>query len=270
MSLSQKLRSQQPFCIYCAGSARGVDIDHVPPRGLFDGKWRPKGGEVTTCKECHEGTRQMDDVAAFASRFLPNPTTEEQHEEVKRSIKSVFRNYPNLIAELGRPKSDSRYVEGAGVLVASGPIMSSVMTTFAARMGFALHHWVTGEIVGPNGGVFARWFSNYERFKGRLPQDFLEILGADYTMTQGRKNVEDQFTFRFVKGEELGVTGYWATFRQSFAIMAFVSQSMAHLRNPPHHLVRRPGFLQGYSVKFLGSWPGQYGQPFLPPYSFTT
>ncbi|MER8957191.1 hypothetical protein NKH98_31975 [Mesorhizobium sp. M0833] len=76
----------------------------------------------------------MDDVAAFASRFLPNPTTAEQHDDVKRSIKSVYRNYPSLIAELGRPKEDGRYVEGGGVLAANGPIMSSVMTTFAARM----------------------------------------------------------------------------------------------------------------------------------------
>lgn len=269
VSLSQRLRTKQPFCIYCAGSARGDDIDHVPPRGLFDEKWRPKGGEVTTCKECHEGTRDMDAVAAFASRFMPNPTTAEQHDAIKRSIKSVFRNYPNLIAELGRPKEDSRYVEGGGVLAANGPIMSSVMTTFAARMGFALHHWVTGEIIGSAGGVFARWYSNYERFQGRLPEAFLEILGAHYTLSQGRKNVGDQFSFSFIKGVELGVTGYWATFRQSFAVMAFVSQNMAELSDAPHHLVRRPAFLKGYSVKFLGSWPGQYGQPFLTPYSFT-
>ncbi|MER8672199.1 hypothetical protein NKH45_34945 [Mesorhizobium sp. M1156] len=269
VSLSQRLRSKQPFCIYCAGSARGDDIDHVPPRGLFDEKWRPKGGEVTSCKECHEGTRDMDAVAAFASRFMPNPTTAEQHDAIKRSIKSVFRNYPNLIAELGRPKEDSRYVEGGGVLAANGPIMSSVMTTFAARMGFALHHWVTGEIIGSAGGVFARWYSNYERFQGRLPEAFLEILGADYTLSQGRKNVGDQFSFSFIKGVELGVTGYWATFRQSFAIMAFVSQNMAELSDAPHHLVRRPAFLKGYSVKLLGSWSGQYGQPFLAPYSFT-
>lgn len=71
VSLSQKLRSKQPLRIYYAGSARGVDIDHVPPRGLFDGKWRPKGGEVTTCKQCHEGTREMDDVAAFATASCP-------------------------------------------------------------------------------------------------------------------------------------------------------------------------------------------------------
>ncbi|MER8957284.1 hypothetical protein NKH98_32540, partial [Mesorhizobium sp. M0833] len=82
---------------------------------------------------------------------------------------------------------------------------------------------------------------------------FLDILGADYTMSQGRKNVGDQFSFRFVKGMDLGVTGYWAMFRQSFAVMAFVSQDMAELRDAPHYLVRRPGFLKGYSVKFCRS-----------------
>ncbi|MER8504020.1 hypothetical protein [Mesorhizobium sp. M0208] len=173
----------------------------------------------------------MDDVAAFASRFLPNPTTAEQHDDVKRSIKSVYRNYPSLIAELGRPKEDGRYVEGRRS--AGGERADHVLRNDYLRRshGFALHHWVTGEIVGPAGGVFARWHSNYERFQGRLPQAFLDILGADYTMSQGRKNVGDQFSFRFVKGMELGVTGYWAMFRQSFAVMAFVSQNMAELRD---------------------------------------
>lgn len=270
MSLSRKLRAKQPHCIYCGGSTPGVDIDHVPPRSLFDGKWRPKGGEVTTCKECHEGTREMDSVAAFASRFWPNPTTAQHHEDIQRSIKSVFQHFPNLIAELGRPVEDNRYVEGGGVLKAGGPIMSSVMTTFAARLGFALHHWVTGEIIGPGGGVFARWHSNYQRFEGRLPHDFLEILGPGLTMTQGLKDVRDQFSFSFVHGVEIGVTGYWATFRQSFATMAFVSQNVGELGAAPYHLVWRPGFLKGYSVKPLGTWPGRYGLPFRRPYILVT
>lgn len=269
VSLSQKVRSKQPFCVYCGGLELGVDIDHAPPKGLFDGKWRPKGGEVTACKDCHKGTREMDDVVGFASRFLPNPVTSEQQEDVKRSIRSIVRNYPNLVAELGRPKEDSRHVEGGGTLKGNGPILSSVMTTFAARMGFALHHRVAGEIVGPAGGVFARWHSNYERFQGRLPQAFLDVLGPNYEWSQGRKTVEDQFSFAFVKGLNIGVTGYWATFRQSFAIAAFVSQSASELSAAPPHLVMRPGFLKGYSVKLQGSWPGEYGQPFFRPYTFS-
>lgn len=50
--------------------------------------------------------------------------------------------------------------------------------------------------------------------------------------------------------------------------MAFVSQSISDLAAAHPQDVLRPGFLRGYSVKRLGSWPGLNGLPFHGPYSF--
>ncbi|PWJ87034.1 hypothetical protein C8D77_11917 [Mesorhizobium loti] len=265
VSLSKKIRSKQPHCIYCGGLVLGDSVDHVPPKGLFDGAWRPKGGEVTACKECHAGTREMDDVAGFLSRIFPNPQTDEQRDDVVRSIASLARNYPRLVEELGPPEPADEHAAGAATFVANGPILSSIMATFGARIGFALHYRLTGEIIGPAGGAFVNWYSNAQRFEGNLPQEFLATLGPDYTMSQGRKNVEGQFAFAFASSPD-GVTAYWATFRQSFAIAAFVSQSAANFAAAHPDYVARPGFLLGYSVKHLGSWPGINGVPFYRPY----
>ncbi len=266
VSLSQKVRRNQPHCIYCGGMALGDDIDHVPPTGLFDGAWRPKGGEVTVCKPCHTGTRELDDVAGFVSRFFPNPQTDAQQADVTRSIRSFIRNYPHLVNEAGRPEPYEQ-IEGAGSFHV-GPLMRSVMTTFAARVGLALHHRMTGEIIGPNGGIFAHWYTNYQGMEGRLPDEFLETLGPGYTMVQGTKDVGDQFSFAFSTGSDHGATGYWATFRKSFATMTFVSQSVSDFSVVRPIDIYRPGFLQGYSVKRLGEWPGQYGLSFSRPYWF--
>ena len=266
VSLSQKVRRNQPYCIYCGGMTLGDDIDHVPPTGLFDGAWRPKGGEVTVCKPCHTGTREVDDVAGFASRFYPNPETNTQQVDMLRSIRSFIRNYPQLVTEAGRPEPHKR-IDGAGTFHV-GPLMTSVMTTFAARVGLALHHRMTGEIIGPNGGVFANWFTNHQRMEGLLPDDFLQTLGPDHTMVQGTKDVRNQFSFAFSKGSDHGVRGYWSTFRHSFATMAFVSQSVSDFSVVRPGDIFRPGFLRGYSVKRLGEWPGQSGLPFNQPYWF--
>jgi hypothetical protein len=104
VSLSQKVRGRQPYCIYCGGATLDNDIDHVPPTGLFDGAWRPKGGEVTVCRECLNGTRETDDVAGFMSRLYPDAETDEQKEDVLRSIASLVRNYPHLVEEMGPPQ----------------------------------------------------------------------------------------------------------------------------------------------------------------------
>ncbi|ESY02034.1 hypothetical protein X753_24950 [Mesorhizobium sp. LNJC399B00] len=208
----------------------------------------------------------MDDVAAFASRFYPNPETDTQRADMQRSIRSFVRNYPHLVAEAGRPQP-YKQIEGAGTF-RIGPLMNSVMTTFAARIGLALHHRLTREIIRPGGGVVAKWFTNHQRFEGRLPDDFLQTLGPGYTMVQGTKGVGDQFSFAFSKGSDHGVTGYWATFRHSFATMAFVSQSTSDFPTAQPVDIHRPGFLQGYTVKRLGEWPGLNGLPFYHSYWF--
>lgn len=267
VSLSQKIRSKQPHCVYCGGLALGNSVDHVPPKGLFDGSWRPRGGEVTACKACHAGTREVDDIAGFLSRIYPDPQTDEQKADINRSIGSLARNYPHLLEELGPPEPSDEHVEGSATFIANGPILSSIMGTFGARIGFALHHRLTGEIVSPAGAAFVVWYSNTQRFEGSLPKEFLATLGPDYTMSQGRKSVEGQFAFAFASSRpDRDVTAYWATFRQSFAIAAFVSQSASNFADAHPDYVARPGFLRSYSVKHLGSWPGINGVPFHRPY----
>ncbi len=247
--LSQLIRGRQPYCVYCGGDEIGNSVDHVPPTSIFDGRDRPKGGEVTACAACHEGTRDIDAVVSFISRLFPSPTTEDQRKDIEKSTRGLIKRFPNLVAELGPPTSDDRYIQGGGTL-STGPIMTSIILNFGARMAFALHYNITASIVPPTGGAVVLWYSNMHLFENGLPDDLLAQLGPSYTLTQGRKNVGDQFSFAWVIPTDESIYGYWASFRKSFALAMFVSPSTRHLRRYRSNLFV-PGFLKGYSVNAL-------------------
>jgi hypothetical protein len=71
-NLSRLIRERDPICIYCS-AAPSVDADHAPPKVIFTGKDRPKGLEFGVCKDCHEPTRAIDQIAAGYGRLMPRP-----------------------------------------------------------------------------------------------------------------------------------------------------------------------------------------------------
>jgi hypothetical protein len=110
-----------------------------------------------------------------------------------------------------------------GFLKANGPLVSAHMQTFATKLGFALYYEVTGRIVPNNGGVVARWFSNVDRVEGTFPQTVFDILLPPETLKQGKFNVSDQFSYQWRIAEEDRMALFFASFRHSFAVLAFVT-----------------------------------------------
>lgn len=191
----------------------------------------------------------MDAVASFFSRTYPGPTTPVQRDDIQKSVLGLITSFPNLLAEMGSPSRDERYEVGGGSF-RCGPILDSVMMCFGARTAYALHYNITGQIVPPSGGAVVMWYNTVDLFGGALPDEFLNCLGPDHTLTQGRKTVSNQFNYAWVKPTDASIYGYWASFRKSFAFAMFVSPSTRHLRRYRRSLFR-PGFLKGYSVRAL-------------------
>jgi len=77
-TLLDQLRAEQPYCIYCGGRTLGDSVDHMPPRTIFDLRYRPKGLEFLACTACNEGAKKAEQIAGFLSRLLyPTPRTYE-------------------------------------------------------------------------------------------------------------------------------------------------------------------------------------------------
>jgi hypothetical protein len=127
----------------------------------------------------------------------------------------------------------------------NGPLVSSHMQTFAFKLGFALFHEVTKKIVPPEGVVSARWFSNVERMEGSFPQTVFDFLLPPQTLKQGRFHVSDQFEYSWRIADDNTLGMFFGSFRQSFAIIAFVATDATRLAVDTKHPMNtlRPGQL---------------------------
>jgi len=59
--------------------------------------------------------------------------------------------------------------------------------------------------------------------KNEIPGDIFDILPPSSTLSQGRKNVEEQFRYGVASTDDKGVTMSFASFRLSFALLIFTS-----------------------------------------------
>lgn len=220
-----------PSCIYCGGDLPTTTVDHVPPIIMFAQRQRPKGLEFGSCESCNHGTKHADLVAAMIGRSMPDSGTDAGRADMKSIFSAVNNNIPGLLQEM-RLSREQQLAAGwreqnGGLLRANGPLVSSHMQTFAFKIGFSLYYELTKKVLPKAGGVVARWFSNLDRFNGRFPQTVFEHLLPPTTLRQGKFEVSDQFEYQWRLAEHERMAMFLATFRRSFAVLAFAAVDKA-------------------------------------------
>ncbi len=222
------LLAKQPWCIYCAGEARATTVEHMPPAIMFRGKQRPKGLEFPSCAPCNHGTSHADLVASFIGRFDPDAGDEQGQKDFLKVLEAIKNNIPGLLDEMkmGRAgqKLAQRNIEplppGAELMRVSGPLVTTHMKTFAAKLGFALHYETFGEPVPATGAVQPMWFTNVQAANGELPMDLIKLLPPMQTLRQGRKEVGEQFQYSCLVTTEGHHSVFYGTFRSACAVAA--------------------------------------------------
>ena len=217
----QALLRDNPFCIFCGGTKRATTIEHCPPRIMFRGKQRPHELVFSSCAQCNSGTRRSDLVASLLGRVYPDGTGLDSA-DLKKVLQAVSNNVPGLLQEM--MLSDAEHLAAkmpiGWALRANGPILTSHILTFGAKLGLALHFAHHQRPVPTSGGVMPIWFSNVQAGRGEIPPELLAMLPAPRTMTQGKKHVGDQVQYSWTTTDQRHHTLLYATFRQSFAIAA--------------------------------------------------
>lgn len=241
-STNTRVLERNPFCVYCGGSVSAVDVDHVPPLSIFDGRHRPREPLVGICKPCHEGTRECDAVASIMSRLAQSPENEIQRQDLRNSARALAGRFRELATELGL---DRAVDDGKPGFLSPGPKLHAYMNRFSARMGFGFHYHCTGNPVPASGGALVRWYSNYDAIAGNIKQELFSILGDDLTLSQGRFNVASQFQYSVGGGD--GIHVYFCSFRRAFATLAFVFDDPKALPDGDRSrsFICVPGFLKG-------------------------
>ncbi|SMF60665.1 hypothetical protein SAMN02982989_1097 [Xaviernesmea oryzae] len=129
-------------CIYRA--AAPTTIEHMPPLVLFLKCQRPKGLEFAACKECNNGTKDADAVAALCSR-LSNADRDPYWEngDGDTSLHTVERDAPGVRDEVfDARKASTSWMRGRSgvltpktILVADGPLPKAYLDVFRGETG---------------------------------------------------------------------------------------------------------------------------------------
>ena len=253
-NLLATLQADQPYCVYCCGSTLGDTVDHIPPITVFDLRRRPKGFEFLSCGMCNRGSKATDQVIGCISRVYPDASSPQARIELGKILRGVKNNHPGLLEEmLPSAEQERRFrrhadkvPDAGGALNVNGPLLNAAINSFAGKFGLAMHFYRTKRIVPVSGCIGVRWYSNYDALVGTLPLEFLKILAPPETLVQGRFEVPDQFSVSFVVTTEGGLSGHFATFRKSFAIVAIAAEDETKLdldTVPSSHRIR-PGWLK--------------------------
>jgi hypothetical protein len=228
-----------PWCIYCGGDLPATTVDHVPPIIMFAQRQRPKGLEFGSCEPCNGGTKHADLVAAMVGRSMPDSGTDAGRAEMKSIFSAVNNNVPGLLQEMYLSREQQSAAgwreQDGGLLRANGPLVSSHMQTFAFKIGFSLYYEITKKVLPKAGGVVARWFSNSDRLDGTFPQTVFEHLLPPTTLRQGKFEVSDRFEYQWRLAEGDRMAMFLATFRQSFAVIAFAAVDRGLLDTETKH-----------------------------------
>jgi hypothetical protein len=200
----QAILAAEPRCIYCDGPPQ--TLEHMPSRGMLRGKERPSGMEYAACAACNNGTRGADAVAALMARIHPdNDQGSWRAEEMRKLVSAVDAHAPGVRQEMSQPKKarsewlrrpDSGLLQRVVRVHADGPRMKANLSVYGAKLAMALYREHVGSALPLHGEVWCQF-----AFNGGMTQEHLDarvrILPVHETLRQGRKNVADQFAYRY-------------------------------------------------------------------------
>jgi hypothetical protein len=178
----------------------------MPPICMLRGRQRPGAIEYGACHACNVGTRGSDAVAALIARLHPdNSDASWQGEEIRKLISAVDAFAPGVREEISLPgKSNIGWARrpGSGLLQrvalvhADGPRVKVHLSVFGARLAMALYREHISVALPLDGAVWGEFALNC-----RMTQETLNarirIVPRWETLRQGRKNVGDQFAYRY-------------------------------------------------------------------------
>jgi hypothetical protein len=231
-------------CVYCSASAETVE--HMPPRAMFRDSLRPSDMEYGACEDCNGGTRGSDAVAAIFARVHPNNGDESwQNAELRKLRPAVEKFAPGVLEEIGNPyksriswipRPNSGLRQRVVLVSASGPLVKAHLTVFGAKLGMALYREHIGEALPLDGAVWCQFALNAGMTQKDL-EERIKILPGYETLRQGKKNVADQFAYRF-NTDERTVVAAVIQFHRSlwYTIFASSDQRIIELFAKPEFL----------------------------------
>lgn len=227
-----------PICCFCGGGTPSATVDHQPARALFDRREWPEGYEFPACSDCNQSSKHYENVLATLVRINPaNEKNDLRREEVRKYMKSMGNNFPDLLRVLSTPekrhffKSEgiSRnpnipYQELHMVGIESELAQTSIDHVLKKLMR-ALHYKHTGQIVRSDAGLFLQWITNAYGHYGKDFEPFVNALGGRPVLKRNGRLLHDQFFYHYGTDHSAGdgFSAYAFFFRASFMAVGALS-----------------------------------------------
>ena len=91
--------------------------------------------------------------------------------------------------------------------------------------------------------VTVKWYSNFQAATGKISDNIFQLLGPPETLTQGKWEVGDQFSYAYAVAENARMAAYFATFRESFAVLSWVCRDASSFDCIDDSEIHRPGHI---------------------------
>jgi hypothetical protein len=181
-------------------------LEHMPSRGMLRGKLRPSGMEYAACEVCNGGTRGADAVAAVIARIHPdNGESSWQSQEMRKLMSALDAFAPGVREELSQPekvqsewlpRTRSSVLQRVVRVRADGPKLKAHLAVYGAKLAMALYREHVGMALPLAGGVWCQFALNAGMTQEHLDER-VRIMPLHATLSQGQRNVFDQFIYRY-------------------------------------------------------------------------
>lgn len=202
----------------------------MPPRILFSGKQRPNDLIFPSCSDCNRGSAAIDTVVSWLGRSYPDSIDPKERQEVKDLAHSMITNYPEVasafrtVSDVDLSAEQRASLKGMTTPVnVDDPYVHRLIEFFGAKYGLGMHWRLTGQILPPEGRVYAQWFTNYMAISGCFPSDLFNVFPNPLPLLQGKMHTSGRFEHASVADGLY--TSHLAIFGQSFIVLSFVAPS---------------------------------------------
>ncbi|MCB1864444.1 MAG: hypothetical protein KDG50_03375 [Chromatiales bacterium] len=240
----ERFFSDHPNCCFCGGDTQAVEKDHIPSRSLFDDRQWPEEYVFPACTSCNRCTSDAERIIALISRLHDGDPGEGSEACLRKHAQAVGRRNPDILSALqptvrtarnaakkyGVAVPNGKVSTEMGFLDLSHPGILEAITIFGRKLSLALYYKHTGRILGSRGGIAVNWFTNLELTAGELPPKVLSVMNGFPKVERANTSLGKQFYYRYGITACKTALGFVAYFRQSFAILGFVSPSAERLK----------------------------------------
>jgi hypothetical protein len=234
-----------PRCSLCGEDRPTASREHMPPRSLFDNKYRPDKLVMPACMECNKGTSTSDLTVSLISRWGMDVSPQSAIDHTKLSAQIKIQA-PELVREWLSADSPTQQLRARMHLArhdvhlprdakftSIGPLTIRQLNIFAHKATLALYFEHFKRPLLNTGRVQAIWKTKEDFFVHGVPPELLNLMEQYGTLVQGEWNAFETFEYKYDVHTIDGLFGFFARFRRGFYVLGFAVADVKTLRDNP-------------------------------------